>query len=78
MLTVNDLLAALQELSDEYGDLPIAVTVQPGYPLAGNIDSARITGRDGEEPKLHLFANTTEYGPEFYEVEDEQNIETVL
>lgn len=78
MLTVNDLLAALQELADDYGDLPVAVTVQPNYPLAGNIDSARVTGRDGEEPKLHLFANTTEYGPAFYEEEDDQNVETVL
>ena len=78
MLTVNDLLAALQELADDYGHLQVAVTVQPNYPLAGNIDSARVTGRDGEEPKLHLFANTTEYGPAFYEEDDDQNVETVL
>ena len=78
MLTVNDLLAALQEIAEDWGDLPVAVTVQPNYPLAGNIDSARVTGRDGEEPKLHLFANTTEYGPSFFEGDDDQTVETVL
>lgn len=78
MFTVNDLIAALKEIGDEYGDLPVAVTVQPGYPLAGNIDSARVTGRDGEELKLHLFANTTENGPSFFEGDDGQTVVTVL
>ena len=78
MLTVTDLLAALKEIADEYGDLPVAVTVQPNYPLAGNIDSARVTGRDGEELKLHLFANTTENGPSFFEGDDDQTVVTVL
>ena len=78
MLTVSDLLASLQEIVDEYGDLPVAVTVQPGYPIAGNIDSARITGPTGADKKLYLFAQTTEYGPSFYEGDDDQNVETIL
>ena len=78
MLTVIDLLAALREIADEYGDLPVAVTVQPNYPLAGSLDSVRVTGRDGEEPKLHLFANPADHGPSFFEGDDDQNVETVL
>lgn len=78
MLTVNDLLAALQDIADEHGDLPIAVTVQPNYPLAGNVQTVRVTERQGEAPKLHFCAETTEYGPTFHEGDDEQHIETVL
>ena len=77
MLTVNELLAALQDIAADYGHLPVAVTVQPGYPLAGNISSARVTGPT-HAPKLHLFANTDEYGPSFNDEDDEQHIETVL
>lgn len=77
MLTVNELLTALQEIADDYGHLPVAVTVQPGYPLAGNVASARVTGPT-HSPKLHLFANTDEYGPAFNDEDDEQHIETVL
>ena len=77
MMTVNELLAALQTIADDYGHLPVAVTVQPDYPVAGNVKAARITGPKAA-PKLHLFANTDEYGPNFDEEEDAQNIETVL
>ena len=77
MLTVNELLAALQDIAADYGRLPVAVTVQPGYPLAGNVASARVTGPTGA-PKLHLFANTDEYGPSFNDEDDQQNIETIL
>lgn len=77
MLTVNDLLASLREIADEYGDLPVAVTVQPNYPLSGSVASARVTGPTSA-PRLHLFANTDEYGPSFNDEDDEQHIETVL
>ena len=77
MLTVSELIAALQEIADDYGHLPVAVTVQPGYPLAGNVASARVTGPKSA-PKLHLFANTDEYGPSFSEEDDGQNIETIF
>lgn len=77
MLTINDLIAALQDIADDYGHLPVAVTVQPDYPLAGNVKAARITG-PAAAPKLQLFANPDEYGPAFDEGADEQHIKTVL
>ena len=77
MLTVNELIAALQEIADDYGHLPIAVTVQPNYPLSGSVASARVTGPT-HAPKLHLFASTDEYGPSFNDEDDDQTIETVL
>lgn len=77
MLTVNDLLAALQDIADDYGHLPVAVTQQRAYPVTGNIASARVTGPTSA-PKLHLFADSNEYGPYFNEDDDEQHIETVI
>ena len=77
MLTVNELITALQEIAADYGHLPVAVTVQRAYPVAGNVASARVTG-PANAPKLHLFANTDEYGPSFNDEEDEQHIKTVL
>ena len=77
MLTVNDLLAALQDIAADYGHIPVAVTVQRAYPVTGNVASARVTG-PAHAPKLHLFANTDEYGPSFNDEDDQQNIETIL
>jgi hypothetical protein len=78
MLTVNQLIEALQDLvngNQEAGELPLRVAMQENWPLHVSVAGVRIgkcDGADGQEGKkvLYFVAGTCPYGENPYASRD--------